>query len=122
MSTSSSALPAEVRAFENYAAEAIYDSDGDLLPKEAMLLFRLEGENRLVIRPSGTEPKIKFYLLQAHKPSEGSFPLEELPRIKKNLQHSLQERWVWLQEDLKERKKVIEKNKELSLLKKNKNY
>ena len=30
-------------------------------PKSNVLLFRLEDDSKLVIRPSGTEPKIKLY-------------------------------------------------------------
>ena len=32
------------------------------LPKADVLEFNLEGGNQLIIRPSGTEPKIKVYL------------------------------------------------------------
>ena len=33
------------------------------LPSSNVLFFECEGDNSLVVRPSGTEPKIKFYLL-----------------------------------------------------------
>ncbi len=32
------------------------------LPKSNVLIMRLEGGSKLVVRPSGTEPKIKFYI------------------------------------------------------------
>ena len=34
-----------------------------LLPKSDVLYFELEGGNNFIARPSGTEPKIKFYLM-----------------------------------------------------------
>ena len=33
-----------------------------LLPKSNVLIFKLEDETRFMIRPSGTEPKIKCYI------------------------------------------------------------
>lgn len=38
-----------------------------LLPKSNVLLFRLEDHSKFVIRPSGTEPKIKIYGLARHQ-------------------------------------------------------
>jgi phosphomannomutase len=32
-----------------------------VLPRSNVLAFELEGANRIIARPSGTEPKIKFY-------------------------------------------------------------
>ncbi|HKQ68966.1 MAG TPA: phospho-sugar mutase [Polyangiaceae bacterium] len=33
-----------------------------MLPRSNVLVFELEGETRVVVRPSGTEPKLKYYL------------------------------------------------------------
>ena len=38
------------------------DAAEQMMPGADVLEFQLEGENKLMIRPSGTEPKIKFYL------------------------------------------------------------
>ncbi len=40
------------------------------LPQSDVLLFRLEDQSRLVIRPSGTEPKIKIYASTTHPAPE----------------------------------------------------
>ena len=37
------------------------------LPLSDVIIFYLEGETRVVVRPSGTEPKIKFYLMLKKK-------------------------------------------------------
>ena len=48
--------------------------------KADMLLFELEGNARMLARPSGTEPKIKFYV-NVNRPEPGS-PKETLNSIK----------------------------------------
>lgn len=40
------------------------------LPKSNVLLFRLEDHSKFIIRPSGTEPKIKIYGLVRHQDKE----------------------------------------------------
>lgn len=47
----------------DYENEIIYDSDDELstLPKSNVLQYRLEDGSTVTVRPSGTEPKIKFY-------------------------------------------------------------
>ena len=59
------------------------------LPVADVLEFNLEGGNQLIIRPSGTEPKCKFYfgsVAQTKKENEGKIErmfeaLKELLKI-----------------------------------------
>ncbi len=43
-----------------------YLKDPTPLPQSNVLLFRVEDQSKFVIRPSGTEPKIKIYGLARH--------------------------------------------------------
>ena len=47
-----------------YAVERVadYDTDGTGLPRANVLEYHLDGGHKLMVRPSGTEPKIKVYL------------------------------------------------------------
>jgi phosphomannomutase len=55
----------EVLATRDYNARVRIDARGAKtplpLPKSNVLIFELEGANRIIARPSGTEPKVKFY-------------------------------------------------------------
>ncbi|MFT3768386.1 MAG: phospho-sugar mutase [Minicystis sp.] len=55
----------EVLAVGDYQAQERTAKDGTVtkiaLPKSNVLTFDLEGGSRIIARPSGTEPKIKFY-------------------------------------------------------------
>jgi phosphoglucomutase len=53
----------EVENILDYENEIIFDSDDKLspLPKSNVLQYRLEDGSIVTVRPSGTEPKIKFY-------------------------------------------------------------
>jgi phosphomannomutase len=55
----------DVIATSDYQAQARVAKDGSTsaieLPKSNVLRFDLAGESRVIARPSGTEPKIKFY-------------------------------------------------------------
>lgn len=83
----------------NYATQDLRDSEGELIPKEAMITFETEGGWKVTVRPSGTEPKIKYYLYAAEKPASGSFSKEELAATKHRVAEGLENLWQWLKTD-----------------------
>ena len=87
----------------NFGTETIRDIEGDEIPKENMLIFALEDHTRIAIRASGTEPKIKYYLLAEHRPQDRQFQWAELDRIKTERHDWLTRLWDWLQADARER-------------------
>src|SRR5438034_1235365 len=91
---------ASVRNFEN---ETIKDVEGDVIPKEKMSIFELEDQTRIAVRPSGTEPKIKYYLFAQRRPQKGKFDSGELERIKTEVGEKLERLWDWLQKDAQSR-------------------
>jgi phosphoglucomutase len=73
--------------------------DGDLLPKEKMIIFDLADGRRVAVRPSGTEPKIKFYLFGNNR----SVSSDSLNQTKASLAAGLESLWNWLQGDVRKR-------------------
>lgn len=61
----------EVSKVEDYAKDTFYDEEGDEIPSAAMLIMDLADGRRVAIRPSGTEPKIKYYLFGKGETREG---------------------------------------------------
>ncbi|MGI9087494.1 MAG: phospho-sugar mutase [Chthoniobacterales bacterium] len=89
-------LGSPVAAVKNFERETFRDVEGDVIPKEKMLIFELADRTRIAVRGSGTEPKIKYYLFAEKRPP---FAREELLEIKKNIDARLSELWSWLQRD-----------------------
>jgi Phosphomannomutase len=83
----------------NFATETIHDSEGDRIPAEAMLMITLADHRRIAVRPSGTEPKIKYYMFASEKPADGTFTPEELAAIKPKVADSLERLWRALEAD-----------------------
>jgi len=90
---------AKVLSILNYATEDIHDSEGELLPKEAMIVFEIAGGWKVAVRPSGTEPKIKYYLYATEKPTSGTFTPEQLASTKLHVAGGLEKLWQWLKND-----------------------
>src|SRR5207302_2156749 len=95
---------AAVRSTKNFAEQEFRDIEGDKIPKEKMLVIELEDGRRAAVRPSGTEPKIKFYLFGHRNPPDGGkFSKEELGGIKEEVRASLDALWDAIQRDANER-------------------
>jgi len=96
--------PAEIKGAKvlsvlDYDQQDIHDSEGVLIPKEAMIVFEIEGGLKVAVRPSGTEPKIKYYLYASEKPASGIFTTEELAKTKLRVAEGLERLWQWLKAD-----------------------
>lgn len=75
----------------DFANENFFDEEGDEIPKEKMVFVDLEDGRAFAVRPSGTEPKIKFYLYQRPRPGHSGIDLpEELDSAKAIAQKSFE--------------------------------
>lgn len=81
----------------DFAKQDLYDQEGDLLPKEKMLFVDLDDGRSFAVRPSGTEPKIKFYLFGKAAPGG------DLAAKKSSVAQGLQSLWAWIEADAKTR-------------------
>ena len=96
----------KVSALRNFATEDFIDVEGDPIPKENMLILELMDGRRVAVRPSGTEPKIKFYLFAKQDTTEGKpFGVQELASLKVQVRDSLENLWAWIQQDAAHRSK-----------------
>jgi phosphoglucomutase len=84
----------------DFAKQDLYDQEGDLLPKEKMLFVDLEDGRSFAVRPSGTEPKIKFYLFGK------SAPGGDLAASKEKVRNGLNRLWNWIEADAKTRQEA----------------
>jgi phosphoglucomutase len=97
----SEVIGSKVTSIRNFETDTIEDAEGDRIPREKMLMFELKDGTRIAVRPSGTEPKIKYYLFAQRRPEKGK-PLE-LTQIKTEVKEKLDRLWNWLQKDAQSR-------------------
>ena len=96
-------LGSRVTNIRNFETDEIQDAEGDQIPREKMLMFDLQDGTRIAVRPSGTEPKIKYYLFAHRRPESGKFNSAELNQIKMEVKEMLDRLWDWLQKDAQSR-------------------
>ncbi len=82
---------------DDFGLQDFVDADGKKIPKETMLLFHLADGSRMVVRGSGTEPKIKFYFLTRADVTT------DLAAVKAERKTFLDAWWTEVQEDVKKR-------------------
>lgn len=87
----------EVVRIRDFAKQELFDQEGDLLPKEKMLFVDLADGRSFAVRPSGTEPKIKFYLFGKAAPGG------DLTESKNHVRGSLARLWEWIEADAAKR-------------------
>ena len=87
----------DVLATRDYLAKERVDANGGktplTLPKSNVLTFDLEGGSRVIARPSGTEPKIKFYFDVREAVREGE-PMAAADARANGTMEELKERFV----------------------------
>jgi phosphoglucomutase len=72
-----------VTRVRDFSKQDIHDEEDDLIPKEKMLFVDLADGRAFAVRPSGTEPKIKFYFYQRPKPgTDAAIAPADLPAAK----------------------------------------
>ena len=95
---------AKVTGIQNFATDVIHDVEGDRIPAEAMLIITLADRRRVAVRPSGTEPKINYYLFAAKTPESGqAFASAEVASVRESVTASLASLWTALEADAKVR-------------------
>jgi len=83
---------------KDFSEEGFIDEDEELLPKQNFIQISLDNDFSIAIRPSGTEPKIKYYLFGCAEPRS-----TDLETTKKAVSESLETIGAWLVDDAQQR-------------------
>lgn len=85
----------------DFRKDEIKDEEGDVVLKEKMLFVDLADGRSFAVRPSGTEPKIKYYMFGRSVPAAGQkLSADELAAAKAKVSAGLASMWAWLDKDI----------------------
>jgi phosphoglucomutase len=85
----------------DFRKDEIKDEEGEVVAKEKMLFVDLADGRSFAVRPSGTEPKIKYYMFGRSVPAEGQkLSADELNAAKVKVTDALVSMWAWLEKDI----------------------
>ncbi len=85
----------------DFRKDEIKDEEGDIISKEKMLFVDLADGRSFAVRPSGTEPKIKYYMFGRSVPAAGQkLSADELAAAKSKVSAGLESLWAWLEKDI----------------------
>ena len=83
---------------KDYLNGGFVDEEGEAVPSLDFIELSLENDFSIAIRPSGTEPKIKFYLFGCDNPAPNT-----LAKSKEKVEAQISEIGAWLVEDAQQR-------------------
>lgn len=90
-----------VTRVRDFRKDEIKDEEGEIISKEKMLFVDLADGRSFAVRPSGTEPKIKYYMFGRSVPESGqNLSAEELAAAKAKVSAGLESMWAWLEKDI----------------------
>jgi phosphoglucomutase len=90
-----------VTSVRDFRKTGIIDEEGDPVSTEKMLFVDLADGRSFAVRPSGTEPKIKYYMFGRQTPAEGQkLSASELAAAKEKVSSSLASMWEKLRADI----------------------
>ncbi len=92
-------LGAQLIQVKNFETDTYRDIEGDEIPKEKMLVFEYGDHTKVIVRGSGTEPKIKYYMFAERRPKDGKFSKIELASIKEEVDAHMNRVWEWWREN-----------------------
>lgn len=91
----------KVTSMRDFRKDVIHDEEGERVPAEKMLFVELADGRGFAVRPSGTEPKIKYYMFGRSVPAAGAtFSADELAVAKEKAASALNSLWAWLDKDI----------------------
>jgi phosphoglucomutase len=91
----------KVTSMRDFRKDVIHDEEGERVPAEKMLFVELADGRSFAVRPSGTEPKIKYYMFGRSVPAAGTaFTADELAAAKEKAANGLKSLWAWLEKDI----------------------
>ncbi len=90
-----------VTRVRDFRKTGIIDEEGDPVSTEKMLFVDLADGRSFAVRPSGTEPKIKYYMFGRQTPAAGQkLSAAELAAAKDKVSNSLASMWEKLRADI----------------------
>ena len=93
-----------VTSVRDFVNDTILDEEGDVIPKEKMLFVELADGRSFAVRPSGTEPKIKYYLFGNRRPASGTtLDDAQLVAAKAEVGEASDRLWAALEADIEAR-------------------
>jgi len=87
----------KVANVRDFATNTYEDAEGDEVPKQGMLIVDMEDGNSFAVRPSGTEPKIKYYLFG------NDDPYDDLASSQVKVTQGLEKLWDAIEADMQQR-------------------